>query len=72
MYTGEFINLKYVLEPLMTSTDYEQLFTENQYILKAFVLQLTLSQGHNSMDFLWLITPGNNIFLFFCLFVRYF
>ena len=72
MYTGGFINLKYVLEPLMTSTDYEQLFTENQYILKAFVLQMTLSQGHNSMDFLWLITPSNNIFLFFCPFVRYF
>ena len=40
----------------MTSTDYELMtiiiFTENQHILKPFVLQLTLSQGQNYMDFL--------------------
>ena len=48
----------------MTSTVYEQLLTVNQYILKPFVVQLTLSQGHNYMEFLWLITPSSNIFLF--------
>ena len=55
MYTGEFSNLKCTwighdinrLYELMTI-----IYRLNQHILKSFVLQLTLSQGHNYMEFL--------------------